>query len=177
MKHYRLLTYSLLILFLAQGCQNNKYQEGQENTEQHTAYFNKVSKINKSINKKNIAFLDSLINTRPTIEKVLLLISTKNDCISCVEKGSKSLLEYQHESNNSPAFEVHFKPDHVNLKTQLGLEAYVLDNKDGFIHDFELLINKYPTPILMFYEKDKGVKRMYCIPTFDDEKRRNDFLK
>ncbi len=174
MKYHRLLTYSSLILFVVQGCQNSRHENVQDNDEDHAAYFNKVSKINRSINGKNIDFLDSLINTGPNTEKVLLLISTKNDCISCVEKGSKSLLDYKYQSNNSPTFEVHFKPDKVNLKAELG--DYVLEKKDGFVHDFELLITKYPTPILMLYEKNKGIKKIYCIPTFDDGKRRNNFL-
>lgn len=174
MKYHWLLTYTSLILFLAQGCQNSRHENVQDNGGDHTAYFYKVSKINRSIYEKNIDFLDSLINTKPVIEKVLLLISTKNDCISCVEKGSKSLLDYKHQSNNSPTFEIHFKPNKVNLKTEL--EDYVLNNKDGFVYDFELLITKYPTPILMLYEKNKGIKKIYCIPTFDDKKRRNNFL-
>ena len=42
----------------------------------------------------SIEFIDSLINKKTSAEKALLLISTKNDCISCVEKGSKSLKNY-----------------------------------------------------------------------------------
>ena len=163
----------LVVAFLTFACTSeNKKNEVQTND--HDPFFEKVVKINKVLNHKKVDFIDSVLNSRQNSARTMLLVSTLNDCNSCVDKGFKSLLQFAGMPGRPLTMHVKLKPD---------IKELIIDSKvfewaeiSGLLAEFENLVTRYPTPMLISYDKKEGIKEVYCIPTFTDENKRNSFL-
>ena len=117
----------------------------------------------KLIGKRSIA-IESLIEDALSkrTEDYLLMVLTVYDCSSCVKKGH-ALLENYYETLVTPLTVV----SGVLIENRLVKEVayYIHDSKSSIVGE----LGYFPTPFLINYSMENGIRDIYFIPKIEEE--------
>lgn len=160
----------ILFVFFLIGCSDSRPNESKNQlpvSNTSLLFFKKSEKMEDAMKGKDIRAISNIMDLDDPSYKekpILILYYTSYDCSSCVHKGFDFIQETKIVANNIAMPILAGKKSNFSAP-HFEYSGKILEDTSSLLHHE---LGYFPTPVLIRYSIQKGIEKMYFIPTFED---------